>query len=294
LSTRSPAQRREPPEANTPAAAAGPGQRHESVKHRSTDQVNCALGKSDQRHESAAPLPDVAVLIKARVVGNRRSESIVKVDDIHPAPAARFTKLGAFVTVVVVLAGSAAQLINYKFFGLRIRSLNPGSDGGVFGVIGEIALAAAAVSAWVLAARVRSTRPAAASLAVLLTFLAADDVARLHDDIPDWLAFYLPVLVASFICLVAVSRGSSGRPRFRAGRGAGRAVDRLIGAGLLLLTFSFLLHVLGVRLLVNLGVADTAGFAYQAKATVKHATEVAGWFLIALGLLRLGLPARAS
>jgi hypothetical protein len=71
-------------------------------------------------------------------------------------------------------------------------------------------------------------------------------------------------------------------------------VDRLIGAGLLLLTFSFLLHVLGVRLLVNLGVADTAGFAYQAKATVKHATEVAGWFLIALGLLRLGLPARAS
>jgi hypothetical protein len=216
------------------------------------------------------------------------------VEDFRDTPSARFTKLGIFVTIVVVLAGSAAQLINYEFFGLRVRALDPGSDGGVFGVIGDIALAAAAVSAWVLAARVRSARPAAAALAALLTFLAADDVARLHDNIPDWLAFYLPVLVASFICLVAVSRAPSGRPQYRADRGAGRAVDRLIGVGLLLLTFSFLLHVLGVRLLVDLGVADTTGFAYQAKATVKHATEIGGWFLIALGLLRLDLPARAA
>jgi hypothetical protein len=61
-----------------------------------------------------------------------------------------------------------------------------------------------------------------------------------------------------------------------------------------LLTLSFLLHVLGPRLLVDLGMGDYTGFAYQAKATVKHATEIAGWFLVALGLLRLGLPAKAS
>ena len=214
-------------------------------------------------------------------------------DNIHPVPSARFTKLGVFATIVVVLAGSAAQLINYEFFGLRIGALDPGSDGGVFGVIGAIALAAAAVSAWILTARVRSAWPAAPTLAALLTFLAADDVASLHDSIPDWLAFYLPVLVASAICLVAVSRGPSRRPRYRGDPGTGGAVDRLIGVGLLLLTFSFVLHVLGVRLLVDLGV-DTTGFAYQAKATVKHATEIAGWFLVALGLLRLGLPAKAS
>jgi len=203
----------------------------------------------------------------------------------------RFTKFGVLVTIAVVLAGSTAQLVNYEFFVLRIRSLDPGSDSGVFGVIGDIALAAAAVSAWVLAARAHSARPVAAALATLLTFLAADDVTRLHDSIPDWLAFYLPVLAASFICLVAVSRGPSGRPRFRADRGAGRAMDRLIGVGLLLLTFSFVLHLLGVRLLVYLG-ADTTGFAYQAKAAVKHATESAGWFLIALGLLRLNRDSR--
>jgi hypothetical protein len=156
--------------------------------------------------------------------------------------------------------------------------------------IGDIAIAAAAASAWVLAARVRSARPAAAALAALLTFLAADHVTGLHDNIPDWLAFYFPVLVASFVCLLVVSRGPSGRTKFRAHRAGGLAVDRLIGAGLLLLTFSFLLHGLGW--LVSLGIADTTGFAYQAKAAAKHATEIAGWFIVALGLLRLGLPAR--
>jgi len=57
-----------------------------------------------------------------------------------------------------------------------------------------------------------------------------------------------------------------------------------------LLVFSFLLHVFGKRLLLDLGLSDTAGLAYQTKAVVKHATEVAGWLLIALGLLRLSSP----
>jgi hypothetical protein len=212
------------------------------------------------------------------------------VDDIDLTRSDRFTKLGVLVIVVLVLAGSAAQLIDYQYFGLRIRSLEPASGGGVFGVIGDIAIATAAVSAWVLAERVRSVRPAAAALAALVTFLAADHVTRLHENIPDWLAFYVPVLVVSFICLVAVSRGRSGRTKFRANPGAGLAVDGLIGAGLLLLCFSFLLHVLGW--LLGLGINDTTGFAYEAKAAVKHSTETAGWFLIALGLLRLAFPAR--
>jgi hypothetical protein len=204
----------------------------------------------------------------------------------------RFTKLGILVTIVVVLAGSAAQLINYGFFDQRIRALDSSSDGGVFGAIGDIALAAAAVSAWVLAARVRSARSVAVALAGLMTFLAADKVARLHDHISHWLAFYLPVLVASFICLVVVARGLSGRPQFRVDRDAGRpVVDGLIGLGLLLLVFSFLLHLFGERLLLALG-ANSTGLAYQIKAATKHGTEVAGWLLIALGLLRLGLPRR--
>jgi hypothetical protein len=75
-----------------------------------------------------------------------------------------------------------------------------------------------------------TNRPVAVVLAGLLTFLATDKVARLH--VPNWLAFYLPVLVASFISLVAIARAPSGRPRVHAHRGAGYlAMDRLIGVG---------------------------------------------------------------
>ena len=193
----------------------------------------------------------------------------------------RARKLGILATIVVVLAASAAELINYGFLGERVAALDPGSDDGVFGTAVDIALAAAAVSAWVLAARSRAASPVAAVLAGLLTFLAADQVTGLHNHIPHWLAFYLPVLVASFICLVAVARGLSGGSLFR-----------LIGVGLLLLAFSFFLHVFGPRLLLDLGLSDTTGWAYQIKAAIKHGTEVAGWSLIALGLYGLGFRER--
>jgi hypothetical protein len=216
----------------------------------------------------------------------QRNQDIMTVSRISGSAARhvvtnRFTKLGVLAIIVVVLAGSAAQLVNYEFFGLRIRALDPGSDSGVFGVIGDLALAAAAVSAWILAARVHSARPVAAVLGGLLTFLAADRVTGLHGHIPHWLAFYLPVLAASFICLVAVARSLSGGSQFR-----------LIGAGLLLLAFSFFLHVYGPRLLLNLGLSDSTGWAYQIKAVIKHGTEVSGWFLVALGLFGLGLRER--
>jgi hypothetical protein len=205
----------------------------------------------------------------------------------------RFTRIGIIATILIVLAGSAAQLINYKFFDQKIRALDAASDGGVFGAIGDIALAGAAVSAWVLAARTRSARSVVVILAGLLTFLAADKAVRLHDHIPHWLAFYLPLLLASFICLVVVARDIPGRPRFRVDRGVGRAViDPLVGVGLLLLVFSFLLHLFGERLLLDLGLSSTTGLAYQVKAVVKHGAEVAGWLLITIGLLRLGLPSK--
>lgn len=40
----------------------------------------------------------------------------------------RFTRLGIITTIVVVLAGSIAQLINYGFFDQRIQALDSGSD----------------------------------------------------------------------------------------------------------------------------------------------------------------------
>lgn len=211
-----------------------------------------------------------------RVARDRHLVSIVQVDEIHPRKLGILTTLVA-VLAIAVLAVAAAELINYGF-GDRITALDAGSDEGVFGTAGDIALAAAALSAWVLAARSGSARPVPVVLAGLLTFLAVDNIASLHDHIPHWLGFYLPVLAAAFICLVVVARSSSEGSRFW-----------LIGAGLLLLALSLFLHVFGMRLLLDLGFSDTGGWAYQIKAVVKHGTEVAGWFLVVLGLLQLGL-----
>lgn len=253
---------------------------------------------ADQRRATdASPSGGRAGTLVAEVaIGQRSGITVARGISSHAADDVgtdRFTKVGVLATILIVLAGSAAQLINYGFFDQRIGALGSGSDGGVFGAVGDIAVAAAAVSAWLVAARVRSARPVAAVLAGLLTFLAVDQAVGLHDHIPHWLAFYLPVLLASFVCLVAVARGIPWRPRHRVDHGAGRAVvERLVGVGLALLIFSFLLHLFGERLLLDLGVSDTTGLAVQVKAVVKHGTEVAGWLLIALGLLRLGLLSR--
>jgi hypothetical protein len=204
----------------------------------------------------------------------------------------RLTKAGLAATILIVFAASAAELINHGF-DLKIQMLDSGSDGGVSGVLVDIAIATAAASAWLVTARMRSARPVAAILAVLLTFLAVDQVLALHNHIPHWLAFYLPLLLASFACLVALARGIPWLRRAGAGQGAGSAViERLIGSGLALLVVSFLLHLFGEHLMASLGLSNPAGWAYQVKLVIKHGTEVAGWLLIALGLFRLGLPGR--
>jgi hypothetical protein len=206
--------------------------------------------------------------------------------------ADRFTRIGVVATILIALATSAAGLIDHGL-DLNVPVLDSASDGGVFGALVDVAVGAAAASAWLVVARARSARSVATVLAVLLTFLAVDQVSGLHNHVPHWLAFYLPLLLASFVCLVAIARGLPGLPRVRTGQGAADAVvERLVGVGLVVLVFSFFLHLFGERLLAGLDVASPAGWAYQVKAVVKHGTEAAGWLLIALGLLRLGLPSR--
>jgi hypothetical protein len=206
--------------------------------------------------------------------------------------ADRFTRIGVIATILIVLAASAAEFIAHGL-DLNIPVLDSASDGGVFGALVDVSVGAAAASAWLVAARARSAGSVATVLAVLLTFLAVDQLTGLHDHVPHWLAYYLPLLLVSFVCLVAIARGLPGLPRVRTGQGAADAVvERLVVAGLVVLVFSFLLHLFGERLLAGLGASSPAGWAYQVKAVVKHGTEAAGWLLISLGLLRLGLPDR--
>jgi hypothetical protein len=183
----------------------------------------------------------------------------------------RLIKAGIVAVTAVVLAGTAAQLIGYGLFHGRVPALDSASDGGLFGLVGDISIATAAVAAWAVLVRVRPLRAATVALPPLLSFLTVDKLVRLHDHIPHWLLFYLPVLAATFVAVAVVARRLSPR------------CLRLTAIGLVLLIGSFGLHQYGEWLLHQLGGSD-GGWMFQVKAVVKHGLEVAGWFVIALGL----------
>ena len=183
----------------------------------------------------------------------------------------RLIKAGIVAVTAVVLAGTAAQLIGYGPFHGRVPALDSASDGGLFGLVGDISIATAAVAAWTVLVRVRPLSVATVALPPLLSFLTVDKLVRLHDHIPHWLLFYLPVLAATFVAVAVVARRLSPR------------CLRLTAIGLVLLIGSFGLHQYGEWLLHQLGGSDS-GWMFQVKAVVKHGLEVAGWFVIALGL----------
>jgi hypothetical protein len=187
------------------------------------------------------------------------------------AGTGRLIAVGMAATTAIVLAGTAAQLIGYGFFHGRVQALDSSSDGGLFGLVGDVSIAAATLAAWLVPIRVRPVTIAMAALPPLLTFLTIDKAFRLHDHIPHWLAFYLPILAATFAALAAVARRLSPR------------CLRLTTIALALLVSSFVVHLYGEWLLYHLGGSAT-GWLFQVKAAVKHGLEVAGWFLIALGL----------
>jgi hypothetical protein len=188
------------------------------------------------------------------------------------APRAdRLIACGVAATIVVVLAETTAQLVDYAAYDLRVHALNSNADGGVFGIVGDAALAVAACAAWLLAAVAFRHRAAIVLLPPLITFLAIDKAARLHDHVPHYVIVYLPVLTATFVTAAAVAHELP------------RRIRRVIGIGLVLLAGSYLLHQFGETLLTGLG-ASPDGWIHQVKAIIKHCAEVAGWMLIAVGL----------
>lgn len=179
-------------------------------------------------------------------------------------------------TVAVVSAGTAGQLVDYGF-DLHAAALDSTGGGGLLGAAAEVALVAAAVAAWVLVVqasavsmnvtpsstarrRTRLARPpklAAVGLAALLTFLAFEDV--------------VPVAAMTFVALVVVAQRLQKPSR------------TLLHVALVLLATGFLLHAGGDSALDLLGV-ENDGWIYQLKSVIKHDAEAAGWMLVAIGL----------
>jgi hypothetical protein len=178
---------------------------------------------------------------------------------------------GIAATGVIVFAGTVAQLIDYGFLGDRVAALDSATDGGIFGVVGDVSLALAAAAAWTVLVRMRPVTAATVALPPLLTFLTIDKVFRFHDHIPQWIVYYLPVLIAVFVAAVFVARRLPSRS------------FRIIAIALAMLAGAFLINRSGDWILRVTGGYDN-GWMWQVKGVIKHGLEVAGWLLMALGL----------
>jgi hypothetical protein len=172
----------------------------------------------------------------------------------------------------IVLAQAAAQLIDYEMFDLKLEIFNSNGDGGLFGVAGILASVLAAAATWAALPSLLEARRSLITLALLLTFLAADKALRLHDHVPYWLALYLPLLVASAVLLLRFAHQAS------------LEVGRLIVSALVLLVLSFAVHQFGDSALGHLHQPKT-GWLYQIKGLAKHGAELAGWLLVGLGVV---------
>jgi hypothetical protein len=183
----------------------------------------------------------------------------------------RLITAGIAATGVIVLAATVTQLIDYGLLGDRVALLDSGTDGGIFGVVGDVSLVLAAVAAWIVLIRMRPVTAATVALPPLLTFLAIDKTFRFHDHIPHWIVYYLPVLAGAFVAAAFIARRLSPR------------CFRVTAIALAMLAASFLINRTGDWILRVTGGYEY-GWWWQVKGLVKHGLELAGWLLVALGL----------
>jgi hypothetical protein len=187
-------------------------------------------------------------------------------------PGGAFTIAGAgFVAVV------ATHLIDFGTDQLRAGMFNADSDASwshlLVAAILVAATAAAAVGAW----RATDQRRLWTGALAVLAFLAIDEVTPLHkhvDNVSWGKALYAPILLILGVCVWRLSARTS--------------QQKILRVGLATLVISFAIHVFGVHVVNALG-WGTGSWAYQVKVALKEGSELAGWFLVLVGLWRLAL-----
>jgi hypothetical protein len=175
--------------------------------------------------------------------------------------------LGLVFAVALVLAGAVAQIIDYEL-SLRSKVLDWDTHRSLFGALSLLASFAVATCAFCLA-RVTRSRETSLLAGVLV------------------LIFVLRVVHPSNVLLISIPfLGAASVLLWRLRGDAGRGEVRVIGAGLVLLACSYVIHLGGAAALAQAG-DGTVAWADQTRIILKHATELAGWMLVATGLLAM-------
>ncbi len=178
----------------------------------------------------------------------------------------RIITAGVVATIAVVALQAASQAVDFSVYNLSLRALNSDTHYSVFGIASLLAqTAVAAASAW-RAGRLEQRRPAWLALATLVAVLV---IVR---GMTTFNAALLAVPLACVFWLLCRLTWRDPRPA--------RAV---VWAGLMLMVVSLLLHKLGLA--ADTSTASDYTWAYQITAMVKHGGELAGWMLVATGIL---------
>lgn len=178
----------------------------------------------------------------------------------------RVIVVGVVVTVAIVALQAASQAIDFSLFNLRIRAFNADKHDSVFGIASFLAqLAVAAASGW-RSRHVTRHRWAWLALGVLVAGLVI---------IRGLVTFNATALAVPLACVFGLLCWLTWRDRV-----PGRT---LVWAALILMATSLLLHKVGLA--ADASAASDYTWAYQITGMIKHGAELAGWMLLATGIV---------
>jgi hypothetical protein len=189
--------------------------------------------------------------------------------------ADRIMAIGLGLAVLAALAQIVTQVISFAVYDDRIGALNSDVHASIFGIVSIVAMGAAAAATAVRAREAANPRPWWLLTGILTVLLAVR--AALPDD-PAALSAPLAIVFVGFWVLTA---RDPARPR------------TMLRVALFLLVFSFVIHVVGLKIVTELGYGYNT-WPYEIKGMLKHSTEIAGWVLIATGLLAASGLARPT
>ena len=181
---------------------------------------------------------------------------------------------GLLLTAAVVFAQTASQWIDFHFFDLRLRVLDSDHHASVFGALSILtqAIAAAAIGVRAVSARRLSWLLVAAVVGVLTVpraLVTYEPAFQRHEV--TILALPLSIVLAALCTLT-----------FRDARPA----RSIVWTSLILLACSFGLHAVGLQAeAVSRTYLADHSWTYQLTGMLKHGAELAGWMLLATGVI---------
>lgn len=178
----------------------------------------------------------------------------------------RFVVAGLLVTTVMVALLAAGQAIDFGVFNLSIRALNADKHDSVFGLASLLAQTVVAVVSLWRGSRVEKRRWAWFTLGALVAALVV---------IRGVTTFNATALALPLLCVLCLVCWLTWLDRI-----ASRTV---IWAGLILMATSLLLHKVGLA--ADSSPASDYTWAYQIEGIIKHGAELAGWMVLAIGIV---------